>query len=160
MYATHFSSPVFSIDATTDSCVSVIHREFSAVRGEVQRRLENYLLCCGVESTDVAFECETVLSQLNERSVRNGSFVSGVTVQELFHSALSIAVERISHRNSATSAGSRAVIPSPINRPMWNAAPVRCIAWLRWDWWIDRLIHPKQTLVARRRRSMQANLDR
>ncbi|WP_345686813.1 hypothetical protein [Novipirellula caenicola] len=73
------------------------------------------------------------------------------TTTDLTTASIKLAIEELT-RMPAQPQLARQVIPASIDRPMWNASPIRRAAPLRMQWWVTQLFGGNRMAVLKGRR--------
>ena len=110
--------------------------------------MKAYLQKYGLSDECAAVESDRIVKQAATQS--QSPVASGQTI-DLTRASMLLAIEELT-RMPSPSQSTREVIPVSIDRPMWNASPVRRAAPLRIEWWVGQFFGGNRVAVLKERR--------
>ncbi|WP_144057731.1 hypothetical protein [Novipirellula maiorica] len=136
---TYYTGASFSTPCTTS---------YPSNHDRSRQQVKSYLQKCGVADERAAVESDRIV---NQAATQIQSRSASQTTADLTRASLLLAIEELARMPLPTQL-TRQVIPASIDRPMWNASPVRRAAPLRMQWWIDQLFGGNRMAVVKGRR--------
>ncbi|WP_372721766.1 hypothetical protein [Novipirellula sp.] len=113
-----------------------------------RQQVKSYLQKCGICDERAEAESDRIVRQAATGT--SSQSASGKTA-DLTRASMLLAIEELT-RMPSPSQSTHEVIPASIDRPMWNASPVRRAAPLRIDWWMAQLLGGNRIAVLKGRR--------
>ncbi len=113
-----------------------------------RQQVKSYLQKCGVSGERAAVQSDRIVKQAATQVASQSA--SGQSA-DLTRASMVLAIEELT-RMPSPSLSTREVIPASIDRPMWNASPVRRAAPLRMEWWVGQFFGGNRTAILKGRR--------
>ncbi|GAA4460703.1 hypothetical protein [Novipirellula rosea] len=142
------SATTFTVNSTGASFSTSTATSYPTDLDRSRQQVKSYLQKCGVCDERAEAESDRIVRQA---ATGNSSQSATGKNADLTRVSMLLAIEELT-RMPVPSQSTREVIPASIDRPMWNASPVRRAAPLRIDWWVGQLLGGNRIAVLKGRR--------